>query len=279
MRHSTARAISNHVTTISCARICLPKPSQTTTEIQNGTLVCAIDFRYASWMLILWASGILWWRWLFSATQFWVLYFRFYLVEMPVRIWLCEWNDLEIPVIKMVCLLSTGFPYFYINNSRVSNNTRQTLPQGRAITLSCQYDQISSPNTKFFEVTPAGPTLISSSYSGQSRLFVTHTVPISEATGQHTYRCKSTNNVFVQVTIIFYGKWVKMKFLLGMTYITAQLVLFPDRIFRARRKNRSGELPIPISFKCARMLAHCSFPNLTLDVIEDCIPHCVPTIY
>ena len=138
----------------------------------------------------------------------------------------------------MVCLLSTGFPYFYINNSRVSNNTRQTLLQGRAITLSCQYDQISSPNTKFFEVTPAGPTLISSSYSGQSRLFVTHTVPISEATGQHTYRCKSTNNVFVQVTIIFYGKWVKMKFLLGMTYVTAQchphfvpLSLYESRLF------------------------------------------------
>ena len=37
------------------------------------------------------------------------------------------------------------------------------------------------------------------------------------------------------------------------------LVSFPDRIFRARRKNGSGQLPIPFSFKCAGMLAHCSF--------------------
>ena len=37
------------------------------------------------------------------------------------------------------------------------------------------------------------------------------------------------------------------------------IVSFPDRIFRARRKNGSGQLPIPFSFKCAGMLAHCSF--------------------
>ena len=37
------------------------------------------------------------------------------------------------------------------------------------------------------------------------------------------------------------------------------MVLFPDRIFRARRKNGSGELPIPFLFKCAGMLVHCSF--------------------
>ena len=37
------------------------------------------------------------------------------------------------------------------------------------------------------------------------------------------------------------------------------VVSFPDRIFRARRKNGSGQLPIPFSFKCAGMLAHCSF--------------------
>lgn len=126
---------------------------------------------------------------------------------------------------------STGFPYFYINNHQVSNNTRQTWPQGRPVTLSCQYDHISSPNTKFFEVTSTGPIPISTSYSGQSRLFVNHTVPMSEATGQHTYRCKSTNNVFVQVTIIFQGKWEKMKFLLGVTYITVQFC--PPRCMRA----------------------------------------------
>ena len=37
------------------------------------------------------------------------------------------------------------------------------------------------------------------------------------------------------------------------------IVLFPDRIFRTRRKNGSGELPIPFLFKCAGMLVHCSF--------------------
>ena len=38
-----------------------------------------------------------------------------------------------------------------------------------------------------------------------------------------------------------------------------ELVSFPDRIFCACRKNGPGQLPIPFSFKCAGMLAHCSF--------------------
>ena len=38
-----------------------------------------------------------------------------------------------------------------------------------------------------------------------------------------------------------------------------KLVSFPDCILRARRKNGSGEPPIPFLFKCAGMLAHCSF--------------------
>ena len=55
---------------------------------------------------------------------------------------------------------------------------------------------------------------------------------------------------------------------------------FPDHIFHARQKNRSGQLPIPFSFKCARMLiGTLFFSNLILDVIKDCIPHCMPTIY
>ena len=33
----------------------------------------------------------------------------------------------------------------------------------------------------------------------------------------------------------------------------------PDHIFHARRKNGSGELPIPFLFKCAGMLAPYSF--------------------
>ena len=46
---------------------------------------------------------------------------------------------------------------------------------------------------------------------------------------------------------------------LGLLSLYPHLVSFPDRIFRARRKNGSGQLPIPFSFKCAGMLAHCSF--------------------
>ena len=44
-----------------------------------------------------------------------------------------------------------------------------------------------------------------------------------------------------------------------LTPVLSRLVSFPDRIFRARRENGSGQLPIPFSFKCAGMLAHCSF--------------------
>ena len=113
----------------------------------------------------------------------------------------------------MVHLLSTGYPYFYINNDQVLNNTRYHLPQGREVTLSCQYDRVSTPNPTFFEVTPDGPQPISTSHSrpGESRLFVSHTVSTNQATGQHVYRCTSTNSVFVQVTIIFGGKCVKMR--------------------------------------------------------------------
>ena len=37
------------------------------------------------------------------------------------------------------------------------------------------------------------------------------------------------------------------------------IVSSPDRIFCARRKNGSGQLPIPFSFKVTGMQAHCSF--------------------
>ena len=114
----------------------------------------------------------------------------------------------------MVHLLSTGYPYFYINNGIVLNNTHQSLPQGRAVTLSCQYDRISTPNPTFYEVTPDGPKPITTSRPpdhGQSRLFANHTVLANQATGQHVYRCTSTNSVFVQVTIIFDGKCTKKK--------------------------------------------------------------------
>ena len=51
---------------------------------------------------------------------------------------------------------------------------------------------------------------------------------------------------------------------------TRGVVSFPDCIFHACRKNRSGQLPIPFSFKCAGALF---FFNLTLDVIEDVSLH------
>ena len=58
------------------------------------------------------------------------------------------------------------------------------------------------------------------------------------------------------------------------------VVSLPDRIFSTHRKNWSGQLPIPFSFKCTGMLAGALFfSNLALDVIEDCILHCVPMIY
>ena len=38
-----------------------------------------------------------------------------------------------------------------------------------------------------------------------------------------------------------------------------ELVSFPDHIFRGHWKNVSGQLPIPFSFKCTGMLAHCYF--------------------
>ena len=53
-------------------------------------------------------------------------------------------------------------------------------------------------------------------------------------------------------------------------------VLFPDCVFHTHCNSGSGQLPIPFSFKCAGMLAHC---NLMLDIIKDCIPQCVPTTY
>ena len=37
------------------------------------------------------------------------------------------------------------------------------------------------------------------------------------------------------------------------------VVSFLDHIFCAHQKNRSGQLPIPFSFKCAGRLTHCSF--------------------
>ena len=115
----------------------------------------------------------------------------------------------------MVHLLSTGYLYFYINNNGpVRNSTFNHLPQGRTVTLSCQYDPISTPNPTFYEVTLNGPKPITTSTPpdhGQSRLFISHSVLANQATGQHIYRCTSTNTVFVQVTIIFDSKCVKMR--------------------------------------------------------------------
>ena len=49
--------------------------------------------------------------------------------------------------------------------------------------------------------------------------------------------------------------------------------LIPRLHFSCHQKNGSGQLPTTFSFKCTGMLVYC---NLMLDIIEDCIPHCVP---
>ena len=65
-------------------------------------------------------------------------------------------------------------------------------------------------------------------------------------------RTHSVDAVLVRITLLhsktIYGNGCDLN-----------IVSFPDRNFRARRKNGSGQLPIPFSFKCAGMLAHCSF--------------------
>ena len=55
------------------------------------------------------------------------------------------------------------------------------------------------------------------------------------------------------------GKWRKPYTEENIDIGHYNLVSFPDCIFCACRKNRSGQLPIPFSFKCAKMLVYCSF--------------------
>ena len=78
--------------------------------------------------------------------------------------------------------------------------------------------------------------------------------------------CKCAKLKSILVSLCFPGSsWmcqlpgVELDWKVSYTIPASFIVSFPDRIFRARRKNRSGELPIPFSFKCAGMLAHCSF--------------------
>ena len=55
------------------------------------------------------------------------------------------------------------------------------------------------------------------------------------------------------------------------------IVSYPDRIFRARWKNRSAySIFIQVRQNAGEVFV-CS--NLMLDVLEYCIPRCVPTIY
>ena len=60
------------------------------------------------------------------------------------------------------------------------------------------------------------------------------------------------------------------------THLTDTLVSFPDHILPERG---SGQLSIPFLFTFAGMLVHCSSLTLMLDIIKNCIPHCVPMIY
>ena len=55
------------------------------------------------------------------------------------------------------------------------------------------------------------------------------------------------------------------------------LSLVPKLHFLHLLKNVSDELPIPFSFKCARMTGAMFF--LTLDIIENCIPQSMPLVY
>ena len=97
-------------------------------------------------------------------------------------------------------------------------------------------------------------------------------------------KCAKLKSVFV--SLCFPGSsWmcqlpgVELDWKVSYTIPASFLVSFPDRIFRACRKNRSGELPIPFSLKVCQNASTLFFSNLMLDAIEECNPHCVPTIY
>ena len=55
------------------------------------------------------------------------------------------------------------------------------------------------------------------------------------------------------------GRWRKPYTEENIDIGHCNLVSFPHYIFCTHWKNRSGQLPIPFSFKCAEMLAYCSF--------------------
>ena len=67
-------------------------------------------------------------------------------------------------------------------------------------------------------------------------------------------KCRPIYNVmgFVASSPLAFVTWFKAE-------PWVELVSFPDHIFCACRKNGSGQLPIPFSFKCTGMLVHCSF--------------------
>ena len=59
----------------------------------------------------------------------------------------------------------------------------------------------------------------------------------------------------------------------------ANVVSFPDRIFRARPpEKRVWWTAYSVFVQVRRNAGALFFSNLTLDVIEDCIPHCVLAI-
>ena len=70
---------------------------------------------------------------------------------------------------------------------------------------------------------------------------------------------KGTDQPHSQIVFRSFFSWAFIGTREGLLTPRCYVVSFPDCIFYACQKSRLGELPIPSSFKCAGMLAHCSF--------------------
>ena len=117
--------------------------------------------------------------------------------------------------------------YFYINSDLVQNDTTHFLPQGTT-TLSCQYDRIFAQPPSLVEVNHEGLQITNfpvQSYSDpQSNVFVNYTVPATQATSSHIYRCVHSEAIFIQVTITFGGEFTRGKY---QTRVTALMSRIP----------------------------------------------------
>ena len=75
----------------------------------------------------------------------------------------------------------------------------------------------------------------------------------------HVRLSKGTDQSHSQIAFHSFFSWAFIGTREGLFTPRCYAVSFPDHIFYTCQKNRFGELPIPFSFKCAGMLAHCSF--------------------